>query len=68
MHRRDLKYEERQMLLELYMFLKQEQGIKIKWRTLSGGNNQCNCITKEDDSYTTVSTESVLLRSTFGAE
>jgi hypothetical protein len=43
------------------MFLKQKWDIKIKGRTLAGGNKPCDYISKEDASLPTVATESVLL-------
>ena len=61
MHRCDLMYEERHVLLELYMFLKQNQNVKIRGHTVAGGNKYRTYITKEDISSATVSTESVLL-------
>ena len=36
MHRRDLTYEECQMVLELHMFLKQKKYDKIKVRMIAG--------------------------------
>ena len=56
MHRRDLTYEERHLVLELHMFLNQKQYGKIKGQTLAGGNKQRTYITKEYVSCTTVST------------
>ena len=38
MHRRDLTYEECQMLLELHMFFKRKRDVKIKVRPVAGGN------------------------------
>ena len=40
MCRRDMIYEELQMVLELYMFLKKKGGGKIKGHTVSGGNKK----------------------------
>ena len=62
MHRRDMIYEEHQMVLQLNMFLKKNRDGKIKERKLDGGNTQKTFIPKEDDSYSTVSTESILFK------
>jgi hypothetical protein len=43
------------------MFLKQKRDEKIKGRTVAGGNNQRDCISKEDANLPTVAKESVLL-------
>ena len=40
MHRLDLTYEERRMVLESYMFLKKKRYGKIKVQTVDGGNKQ----------------------------
>ena len=40
MHRLDMTYEERQMVLESYMFLKKKRYGKIKVQTVDGGNKQ----------------------------
>ena len=52
---------QRQMILELHMFLKEKHSEEIKGRTVAGGNKQCDYISKEDASSPTVTTESVLL-------
>ena len=46
MHRCDLTYEERQMVLESHMFLKDKLDGKIKVQTVAGGNKQCTYIPK----------------------
>ena len=51
MCRRDMIYEELQMVLELYMFLKKKGGGKIKGHTVSGGNKKWTYIPKEYSSY-----------------
>ena len=43
------------------MFIKQNLDGNIKERTVSGGNKHFMYIPKEDDSYPTVITESVIL-------
>jgi hypothetical protein len=48
-------------VLESHMFFNQKRDGKIKGRTFSGGNKQCNYISKEDASSHTVATEAVLL-------
>jgi hypothetical protein len=47
--------------VESDMFLKQKRDGKIKGRTVAGGNQKWDYISKEDASSPTVSTESVLL-------
>ena len=63
MHRCAVTYEELHVVLESYMFLKQNQNVKIRGHTVAGGNKYRTYITKEDISSPTVSTESVLLLS-----
>ena len=46
MHRQDLTYEERQMLLELHVFLKKKWDGNIKEQTVAGVNKQCMYIPK----------------------
>ena len=55
MHRRDLKYEELQMVLESHTFLTHKQDGKIEGQTVPGGNKQKTYIPKEVNSYPTVS-------------
>jgi hypothetical protein len=50
------------------MFLKPKRDGKIKGRTMVGGDNQRGYISKEDASYLTVATESVLLSCIIDAE
>jgi hypothetical protein len=50
------------------MFLKQKRDGNIKGRTVDGGNNHRDCISKEDASSPTVATESVLLSCIIDAE
>jgi hypothetical protein len=50
------------------MFLKHKRDRKIKGRTVTGGNNQRDYISKEDASSPTVATESVLLSCIIDAE
>ena len=40
MHRRDMTYEERYMVLESHIFLKQNKYGSINGRTVAGGNKQ----------------------------
>ena len=56
------------MVLQLHMLLKKKRDGKIKAYTVSGGNNKQTYIPKEDSSYPTVSTESVLLISLLDSE
>ena len=56
MHRRDLTYEELQMVLESHMFLKHKRDGKTKEWKLSGGNKKSTYIIKEYASSLTVST------------
>ena len=67
MHRRDLTFEECQMVLYLNIFLKHKQGGKIKGQKIAEGNKQRTYITKEYSSSPTVSRKSVLLTSIIGA-
>jgi hypothetical protein len=60
-HWRELSQVQRQTVLESHMFLKQKRDRKIKGRTIAGGNKQRDCISKEDASSPTVTTEAVLL-------
>ena len=46
MHRRDLTYEENNMVLESHMFLKQKIYGNIKGQKVSGDNKQYKYITK----------------------
>jgi hypothetical protein len=55
-------------VLESHMFLKQKREGKIKGRTMAGGNNQRDYISKEDASSPTVAMESVLLSCIIDAE
>jgi hypothetical protein len=48
-------------MLEYQMFLKDKRDGKVKGRTVDGGNNQRDYISKEDASSLTVTMESVLL-------
>jgi hypothetical protein len=50
------------------MFLKQKRDVKIKGRTIAGGNKQRDYISKEDASSPTVATEAVLLSCIIDAE
>jgi hypothetical protein len=50
------------------MFLKQKRDGKIKGRTVTGGNNQCEYISKEDASSPTVAAEVVLMSYIIDAE
>jgi hypothetical protein len=67
-HWREVRQVQRQTLLESHMFLKQKRYGKIKGRTVAGGNNQRDYISKEDASLTKVATESVLLSCIIDAE
>ena len=67
-HYRDLSEQERKMLLESHMFIKQKRDGKIKARTVAGGNKQRDFISKEDSSSPTVATEAVLLTCIIDAE
>jgi hypothetical protein len=61
MHWRELLHTHRQMVLESQMFLKEKRDRKTKGRTVAGGNKQRGYISKEDASFPTVATDSVLL-------
>jgi hypothetical protein len=50
------------------MFLKQKRDGNIKGRTVAGGNKHRDYISKEDDSSSTIATESVLLSCIIDAE
>jgi hypothetical protein len=67
-HWRELSQVQRQTVLESPMFLNQKQDVKIKWRTVAGGNTQRNYISKEDASSPTFAMESVLLSCIIDAE
>jgi hypothetical protein len=43
------------------MFLKKKRDGNIKGITVAGGNNQCDCISREDASSPTINTELALL-------
>jgi hypothetical protein len=60
-HWRELTAFQRQVVSESHMFLKEKRDGKAKGRTVAGGNNQREYIFKEDASFPTVTTESVLL-------
>jgi hypothetical protein len=60
-HWRELSQVQQQTVLESHMFLKQKRDGKIKGRTVAGGKNQRDCISKEDDSSPTVTMEPVVL-------
>ena len=68
MHRRDIMYEEYQMVLESYMFLNQNWSGKIKGRTVSGVNKQRTYIPKEYASSPTISREYFQLQSIVDTE
>ena len=53
MYRRDLTYEERQMVWESHMLLKKKRDGKIKGQTVAGGNKHRTYITKYYVSYPT---------------
>ena len=57
----ELTPQEKKMMLESHMFLKEKCSRKIKGCTVVGGNKQRDYISKEDASSSTVSTEAVLL-------
>jgi hypothetical protein len=67
-HWQELSRVQRQTVLESHMFLKQKRDGKIKGRTVTGGNKQRDCISKEDASSPTVATESVFLSCIIDAE
>ena len=50
------------------MYLKEKKNGDIKGRTFDGGNKHRDCISKEDSSSPTVSTEAVLLSCIIDAE
>jgi hypothetical protein len=60
-HWRELSQVQRQNVLESHMFLKQKRDEKINGRTVAGGNNQYNYVSKEDARSPTVATELILL-------
>jgi hypothetical protein len=60
-HWKELSQVQRQTVMKSHMFLKKKRYGKIKGRTVAGGNNQRDYISKEDDSSPEVATESVLL-------
>jgi hypothetical protein len=55
-HWRELSQVQQQTVLESHMFLKQKRDGKIKGRTVAGGNNQRDYISKEDARSSTVTT------------
>jgi hypothetical protein len=57
-HWRELTVSQRQIVLESHMFLKEKRDVKVKGRTVDGGNKQRYYISKEDASSPTVATES----------
>ncbi len=57
----ELTDDQKKMILESHMFMKQKQSGEIKGRTVAGGNKQRGCINKEESSLPTVATESVIL-------
>jgi hypothetical protein len=67
-HWRELSQFQHQTVLESHMFLKQKRDGNIKGRTIAGGNNQRDYISKEDASSPTVATEAVLLSCIIDAE
>jgi hypothetical protein len=67
-HWRELSQVQRQTVLESHMFLKQKRDRKIKGRTVTSGNTQRDYISKEDASWPTAATESVLLSCIIDAE
>jgi hypothetical protein len=67
-HWRELSQVQRQTVLGSHVFLKQKRDGKIKGRTVAGGNNQRDYISKEDDISPTVATESVSLSCIIDAE
>jgi len=67
-HWKDLTHEQKQMVLESHMFLKEKRDGTTKARTVAGGNKQRAYINKEDASSPTVATESVLLTCIIDAE
>jgi hypothetical protein len=56
-HWRELSQVQQRTVLESHVFLKQKQDGKIKGRTVAGGNNQHDYISKEDASSQTIATE-----------
>ena len=68
MHWSELTEIQRKTVLESHMFLKEKRDLKIKGRTVAGGNKQRDYISKEDASSPTVATESVLLSCIIDAE
>jgi hypothetical protein len=68
MHHHELSEEQKKVVLESHMFLKQKRDGTIKGRTVAGGNKQRDFISKEDSSSPTVSTEAVLLSCIIDAE
>jgi hypothetical protein len=67
-HWRELSQVQRQKVLESHMFLKQKRDGKIKVIIVTGGNKQCDYISKEDASSPPVATEAVLLACIIDAE
>jgi hypothetical protein len=60
-HYLELSKVQLQTVLESHMFIKQKRYRKIKGRTVTGGNNQRDCISKKDASLQTVATVSELM-------
>jgi hypothetical protein len=52
----EMKQFQKQTVLESHMFLKKKREGKIKGRTVAGGNKQCDYISKEYASSSTVAT------------
>ena len=48
-HRKNMSREQKDAILESHMFLKQKRSGEIKGRTVAGGNNQRDFISKEDE-------------------
>jgi hypothetical protein len=67
-HWRELSQVQGQTVLESHTFIKHKRDVKIKGRTVAGGNKQLDYISKEDASSPTIATESVLLSCIIDAE
>jgi hypothetical protein len=67
-HWRELTASQRQIVLASHTFLKDKRDGKVKVRTVAGGNNQQDYISKECSSSRTFTTESVLLSCIIDAE
>ena len=61
MHWKDLTATQRRTVLESHLFLKENRDGTNKGRTVAGENKQHGYISKEDASFPTVDSESVLL-------